>query len=211
MNKFIRVIAIMGIFATIASFFACSKKEANNKDTTTSIKFSSLTQEEKQDFVKKYLLNTHSISCELTEIKRRQITSIKNEDNYYTVATTNDNYWFSIWITSDSEIIETEFTYEMKDDINEFIKNLLLQNNIVCDVKDRMVFNAPASKVWRSNEISKMFETEQIENNIHLYNIDENIDEAEIIHALGNIKGAVYIHYQDSTDFETYDKFIDLN
>lgn len=211
MDRLIKVIAIMSIIATIASFFACSKREIKNIDTTTSIKFSSLTQDEKQKYVKDYLSKTYSITCELTEIKRRQVTAIKNEKDYYSVATTNDNYWFSVWITADGEIFETEFTYEIKDEINGFIKELLLQENIVCDVIDRIVFDTPASKVWSSNEISNMFETEQIENNIHLYNIDENVTETEIIHALGNIKGAVYIHYKDNTDFGTYDKFIDLN
>ena len=212
MKTISKVIAIMGILATIINFFACSKSNPDKQENhTTEIKFSSMTQEEKQNYVQDFLVKNYNIrNCNLTEIKHREITPIKVEDNYYTVATTEDGYWFSVWITPNNQIIDTAFVYLMKDEINSYIETCLLNNGVKCSVKDLVAFNEIPSKVWQSNEVSNMFDTENIDNVIHIYNIDSNISDQEIKNALKEFNGAIYIHY-NSNDFENYDKFIDLD
>lgn len=215
MKKYIRVIAIMGIFTLISGLFACSKpnneRNIENSSNKSNIRFSALTQEEKQKYVKDYLLNNYSVECDLMEIDYKQISMFESEDKFFTVATTPDDYWFAIWITKDGEIVDTEFVYEMKDEINSYIKDLLTKNGISCDVKDRVALEEPPTKKWNTGEASEMISKEKISHNIHLYNIRHEITEEDIVNALSHLNGAVYIHYSDSFNIDEYDKFIDLD
>ena len=85
-------IFIMGVIALIITMLGCGKQEKT-------IKFSALTQEEKQEYVREYLSINYGLECTFTEIKERQITAVKNERDYSTIASTNDDFRFSIWIT----------------------------------------------------------------------------------------------------------------
>lgn len=208
-----KVIAVMSIFTLIISLFGCAGNKSDKIQSDT--KFSQLSQAEKQNFVQAYIKENYNLDCQLTEIKQKQISAIENEENYSTVATINDEFWFSIWITPDEKIIDTAFTYDLKDSVNEYIEKLLLDKGIKCKVIDRFVFEEPSTKVWRKNEIANMFETEKISNIIDLYSVDKDIDDDEIKTALQNFPGAVYIHDEplnsEKPDFDNYDKFIDLD
>lgn len=97
MKKYIlKVIAVMGIILSLFSLFACTKNNKIDRNEMT-VNFSSLTQEDKQSFVKSYIQDNYSLNCQLTEITKKKISAIENEENYYTVATTNDGFWFSVW------------------------------------------------------------------------------------------------------------------
>lgn len=215
MKKYIlKVIAVMGIILSLFSLFACTKNNKIDRNEMT-VNFSSLTQEDKQSFVKSYIQDNYSLNCQLTEITKKKISAIENEENYYTVATTNDGFWFSVWITPEEKVIDTAFTYELKESVNDYIENLLSNNGINCKVIDRFIFEQPASKIWNKTEIEEMFNAERISNIIHLYGVNSDLNNYQVIIALKDLNGAVYVHYKqfnpDEPDFENYDQFIDLD
>lgn len=215
MKKYLmKVVAVMGIISLLTSFFACQKKNNQNNFKKETINFSSLSQEERQDYVKDYLKKNYDMDCTLTEIKKRQITAVKNEENYRTVATFN-NFWFTVWIAPQVEIIDTAFTYYIKDDVNKYFEKILKQNGIDCSVYDRFLFDDLPTKKWNANEVEAMFHTENIWNNIHLYGVEKETDLETIGMALKDFYGAVYIHYDklelENLNFDEYDEFVDLN
>lgn len=209
---FVRIIVFMGIIALFSSFFACSRKDDVQQ---TTINFSSMSQEERKNYVNSYLVEKYNMNCSISNINVRQLSALENENNYYCIATFND-FWFSVWITGrDAQIIDTSYTYQLKDDVNNYIENLLLQNGISCVAYDRFTINQIEKKQWKKHEIQDMLLSNNIDNNIHLYGVDKNYNLVSISNALKGIKGAVYIHFSEidyeKIDFDNYDNFIDLS
>ncbi len=200
-------IFIMGVIALIITMLGCGKQEKT-------IKFSALTQEEKQEYVREYLSINYGLECTFTEIKERQITAVKNERDYSTIASTNDDFRFSIWITPQGEIKDTAFTYQIKDDVNNYFSQLLEKNGIDCIVNDKFVFESYPSKKWNSDEIACMYEQENIDNVFEVFTDQEIVDAEVVKDALKNYRGVVGIHcnYKEKhINNEKYDYIIELD
>lgn len=208
----VRVVALMGVIALLSSFFACGRND--NTQELGSI-FSGMSQEERKKFVNDYLIEKYNMNCTISDISKRQVSAIQNEDDYYCVAT-YDNFWFSVWITSrGQEIIDTSYTYFLKDDVNSYIECLLRDNGINCVVYNRFIFEQKPTTNWDNSKIEEMLLSDNTDNNIHLYGVDKNYEAETILLALKGMKGAVYIHFEEfnsqDIDFENYDDFIDLD
>lgn len=209
---FVRIVALMGIIALLSSLFACGRN-SNAKESVVS--FSGMSQEERKEFVNDYLIEKYNMNCTISDINKRQVTAIINEDDYYCVAT-YDDFWFSVWITSrEQDIIDTSYTYYLKDDVNSYIEDLLRVNGIDCVAYDRFIFEQKPTLNWDNSKIEEMLLSDNTDNNIHLYGIDKNFESKIILSSLKDLKGAVYIHFAEfnsqNIDFENYDDFIDLD
>ena len=211
-NFFVRLVALMGVVILLSSLFACSK---NNNKQESCLNFSAMSQEERKKYVNDYLIEKYDMNCTISDINKRQISAVQNEKDYYCIAT-YDNFWFSVWITgNEQDIVDTSYTYYLKNDVNSYIEDLLKNKGIDCVAYNRFIFEQKSTFDWDSSKIEEMLLSDNTYNNIHLYGIDKNYEVETISSVLKGMKGAAYIHFEEfnsqNIDFENYDDFIDLD
>lgn len=147
----IRVVLMMGMFAFVLSNAGCSKKP---ETVENEVEFSTYTQQERKDYVSKYLTDNYKIKCNISDVKQRQVTAIKNEEYYFATATTDDGKIISVWITGAGEITDTFFLNDLSDVlVNHFTSKA---NEILpgCKVKAYTEMREiPTSKLSRGDDI----------------------------------------------------------
>lgn len=122
MNKLVKVVLVMGLFAFIFGTAGCTKYP--NK-IESEVKFSTYTQQERQDYVRNHLQQKYQLNCSISEVKKKQLTAIKNEEFYFATATTETNDLISVWISNDGNVTDTVFMLNMNEDITAFFKSAI--------------------------------------------------------------------------------------
>ena len=126
MNKLVKVVLVMGVFAIIFGSAGCAKYP--NK-IESKVKLSAYTQQERQDYVRNYLQQKYQLNCSVSEVKKKQLTAIKNEEFYFATATTEISDLISVWISNDGNVTDTVFLLNMEEDITAFFK-LTINNKL---------------------------------------------------------------------------------
>lgn len=208
-KKLIKVVIIMGLFALILGFGGCSKKQ---NTTENKVKFSSYSQQERQDYIRKYLLENYGLDCVISDVKQRQITAIKNENYFFATATTESKI-ISVWISTTGEITDTVFLLQRADDISEFFSEKV--KTIIPDCKIKVyseLRDIPTSKLTTSANIDGYFQNEPVHTYLRIFvNAQTKINETTIDELQDTLKGYeadVYLYVCenfDDLDIETYD------
>lgn len=195
---------------------SCQKVSDKPKEEITEhpILFSEMSFKEQKTLVGNYLRDKYCMDCEISDItqKERIISDKEKEIEYFCVAT-YDNFDFAVWITEEREITTDAYTYFLKNSVNSYIQSLLMGEGINCVAYDRFVLNERTSS-WNNERVAEMLSCDTTYNNIHLYGIDKNCKKSTIKLALNDIKGTVYIHYDNldmtNMNFNNYDDILEL-
>lgn len=134
----IMVVLLMGIFASVFGLAGCSGKAHSEENK---VKFSKFSQQERIDYVRKYLSDKYGYDCEITEVNRKQVNMFKTEDCFFASTVMNGNV-ISIWITDDGSITDDVYLLDMSDELSAFFKAKVEQVIPVCKVFVRTTMNS---------------------------------------------------------------------
>lgn len=211
LRKYILVVLTMFVLLTITS---CGTANRNTRDNNMT--FSQMAQTEKKEYVQDYLRDTYGFNSEITaDIKKREINSFSNEEQYYAIAKTQDNERVYCWISDDGKISDSYFVLNMQDDIENFFADII--DDTIEDFKISCVttLNYPTEKTYDPGSVFIMLSTEPVTTSVRIFvdGSDKDLIQKEIPsivdEKLNFTDGCIYIYYVDNLmDFDFKD--IDL-
>lgn len=177
--------------------------------------FNIMPQDEKREYVRQELNSLYGIDCEISEIRKKQISMFENEEYYTGTASLSKNRWFPFWIDNFGNINDTYFCIKLSDNINEYFSltvDKYYQRNdyyLYCNT----AFIDPPGREWNiSDNIEDMFREENIENNIFLFLGRKSSDDMQRLESIQNDlqghKGRMKVYYCENPgkiDFDNYD------
>lgn len=152
-SVFVKVIVIMGVLTMLFSLSSCRKSENNeNSDKNEQKYFSSYTQEQRKEYVADYLKENYGLICDVSDVKQRQETAIKNEDYYFATAVSSKDEHISVWIDKYGDITDTVFMLGLQDQITEcIVKKIGLQNENY-SIRSFTEFRSIPSRKWSASD-----------------------------------------------------------
>ena len=154
---FILIFLVWGSINHFKDFLKISRKEKRAYD-----RFVAMTESEKQQYVLDYLRNKYDLDCSITMLKRRQDNVFFiSEKNTYGIATTPDGWDFSVWVKyQTAEIVDTAYTYYLKDAVNRYIETLFTEAGYECRVESRLLMQRLTEEVYDDSSISQLLASE---------------------------------------------------
>lgn len=202
----------MGLLALILSLGGCFRRLKEPDATENKIRFVSYSQQERQDYIRKYLFENYGLDCEISEVKQKQITVFKNEENFFATARTGSNS-ICVWVSPTGEITDSVFLLQMADDITEFFTEKI--EAVIPEFKVRVyseLRKIPTSKLTTSENIDEYFKNEPVYTFLRIFVNDQaSASETTIDELQDSLKGYdadVYLYVcenLDDLDIETYD------
>lgn len=211
LRKYILVVLAMFVLLTITS---CGTENRNTRDNNMT--FSQMAQTEKKEYVQDYLRDTYGFNSEITaDIKKREINSFSNEEQYYAIAKTQDNERVYCWINDDGKISDSYFVLNMQNDIENLFKDIIDDTVSDFEISCVTTLNYPTEKTYDSSSVFTMLSTEPVTTSVRIFVDSSGRDLIQkeipsiVDEKLNFTDGCIYVYYVDNLmDFDFKD--IDL-
>lgn len=211
-NILIKAIAVLSLMSFLTGLIGCKGISCNFDDRT----FASMTQEEKQRYVADYLKDAYGVDYEISEIKKRQVDVFRSEKYYFATASYGEDR-FTLWISDNGEVFDTEFCLDISDDVDELLSSIVSEYWDDFYVHDNFEFNDLYIQKWtKIDDMNKMFQNESILNRIRLFlkssnNREEDLELFEQLKLkLTNIEGVIFVYYCENPQYININSY-DLN
>ena len=196
---------------------SCQKSERNTNSNKKEQKyFSNYTQEQRKEYIADYLKATYGLTCNISEVKQRQETAIKNEEYFFATAVSSDDEHISVWIDKYGNITDTVFMLSLQEKINEcLVEKIDLRINN-CAIKSFTEFQSIPSKKWSvSDNLVDMLNDESTFSYIWIFINNDCMEENEdilsqISSKLDFCNGQLYLYKcnnPQSVDINIYDLY----
>lgn len=177
--KAYRAVILMGVFALLLNIVGCGKhvNSVNSSNSSASqVLFSKYSQEERKDYVHKYIVETYGVTCDISDVNKKTIGSggIHLEDCYFAIATIDAKNYFNVWISDTGEIVDSYFAIEINSMINDYFFNSFsgLFNNY--RVSSWISFENKPQKQWNTNDsIQEFLRSEPVCAHVNIF-LDES-------------------------------------
>lgn len=150
----------------IKKAFAKDLKTLNNGS------FNIMSQDKKREYVRKKLNELYGIDCEISEIRKKQISMFESEKYYSGTASLSQNRWFPFWVDNFGNINDTYCCVELSNSISEYFSltvDKYYRENDYCLYSNTVFIDQPGREWGDSDNIEDMFVEENVENNIFLF------------------------------------------
>ena len=220
-NIIIKAVVVLSLLSFLTGLIGCKGISYNFDDRT----FARMPQEEKQQYVADYLKEVYGVDYEISEIKKRQVDVFRSE-KYYFARATSGKQKFTLWISDDGEIFDTEFCLEIQDAVDELLASVISKYWDDYYVHNFFVFDNIYLKKWtKEDDLYEMFEKEKVINSIRLFLNLSNDREKDMLlfeqlkKELSILDGAIFIYYcknpkdidTNTCDSDLYEECIFLN
>lgn len=211
MKNFIKkAVFLVGIFSFIISICGCNK----SSDTVKSeIDFSKFSQQERISYVDQFLISNYNIDCDIAEVKKKQVTAVKNDEHYFTTAITPNGEIISVWVTNSGQITDSYFLVESADDLSDHFTNII--SNVLPDCKVKItteMTDIPTRKLMPGENIQEYLNTQPTHTYIRIFVSDDLIvnesDINKLQNALSYCNASLYVYLCNnlvSVDVNNYD------
>lgn len=200
---------MMGLFSFIFNCTGCTHQE-NKEDE---VKFSTYTQQQRKEYIINHLEDKYGQSYNVSEVKQKQETAIKNEDFYFATATAENGEVLSIWVSKNGAITDSHFLIDLKDEITSIFSTILEKeySNMYVDVYTEM--RGVPQQSWESqDDMETMLSSEETYSYVRVFVQDinelnqEKVD--DIANNLGFCNGELLIYICENiqdVDIENFD------
>lgn len=195
-KRFMQMVLVLGVLAIALCCTGC-KKEIE-PSTEPKIKFGTLTQQERKDYINDFLQQNYGITVTMDEVKQRQDSVFGLEDHYSVIARTADRDMLFIWVSKDGEITDTVYLLEMQPQITEYFSDII--ERFIPEFKLHVFTNMeeiPSSKLTSEDDIQSYLAAEPAFSSIKvMVENDTEITDAlmdELIQAFGVCAGRLRI------------------
>lgn len=172
MNKFYKKVAlILGIISIIIGMFGCSNQASNNSsEKENTVKFSTLTQEEKQSYIEKCLYQKYSCEYEISTVIKPQADPYRNTDYYTAEATAKKSgEKFAVWVDDKGTLIDSAFMIRFKGEIDEYFSETLKSDFPSCCVFTQTYFSDTLAHNWNeSDDVLEFLKTENVRTDVYV-------------------------------------------
>lgn len=177
-------------------------------------KFYLMSQNDKRSYVKQELKSLYNIDCDISEIRKKEISMYENEEYYSGTASLNKNRWFPFWVDNYGNIKDTYFCVELSSSIDRYFSsytNKYFSSDEFC-LYTNTIFNTPPSKTWEiKDDLREMYKSEDITTNMFLFLkkdmvIDEDVFK-RIKKDLSGYKGYLKVYYCDDVNVVVFDNW----
>ena len=185
-------------------FFGCTRKSDSPKiDKKAHDRLIAMTDEERQQYIHDYLLEKYDLDCEVTKPRHRPVNSLHNEKNLFASVFTPDGGYFSAWIIPQtSEIVDTAYTYFLKDDVNKYLEGLFTEAGYECRIDCEVFMDTFTEEKYDKNSIPQMLSSEYADNTIKMNIKSHDLDEETAKAILKDVPCRVFAYYVDDLDEE---------
>jgi hypothetical protein len=195
----------------IISFVFCSCDYSLNIKEEK-ILFSKFTQDERKEYIADYLMTNYHESYDISEVKKRQIDAIRNEEDYYAIATDPNGNMIDIWVSNYGEITDDKFLLDVQNKIETKFTEIIKKEFTECDISCSAYLDSPPSRKWdNSSDIDDIFDVEDVYIYVRVFisdaynRINENLLN-EIKNQLNFCNGRLFIYECNNTsDMEEFD------
>lgn len=203
-----KVVLVVGLLTFICGSIGCARR---SNPVENEVKFSTYTQSERKEYIEKYFYEEYGISCDVSDVKQKQETAIKNEDYYYATATTSDNQFISVWVTTSGKIVDSYFLIENAGTIQDYFEKEIQTVIPVFRIKTYTEMREMPKTVFDSKDIRNFLKNEDSFTYIRVF-VDDSIsidDECveKIAEKLDYCNASLYIYLCENiedVDFNTY-------
>lgn len=175
------------------------------------LKFSQFSQVEKIEYVSGYIKDQYNIEVEISEVIKRQVSSMQSEEYYYAIAKCDDTSRIYCWIDDQGKITDSKFINDMSDQIHQLFEKKTAEYLNSYKLMCSCTLNTPTEKKWDETKIEKMIAEEDITTVIRIF-VSNNEKEKATQWADNNFnstfdfaKGICYIYFVD--DIEKVDMY----
>lgn len=210
MKKYIvKVVLVVGLLTIICGSIGCARR---SNPVEHEVNFSTYTQSERKEYIKKYLHEEYGINCNVSDVKQKQETAIKNEDYYYATATTSEKQIISVWVTTTGKIVDSYFLIENAGNIQDYFEKEIQTVIPVFRIKTYTEMREIPKTVFDSKDIRNFLENEDTFTYIRVFvddssNVDDKCVE-KIAENLDYCNASLYVYFCENieeVDFNTYD------
>lgn len=194
------------LLIAVLSFSLCSCVNYGN--------FYLMSQNEKKEYVKQEIFNLYGIDCDISEIRKKEISMYENKEYYSGTASLNKNRWFTFWVDNYGNIKDTYFCIELSNSIDNYFSsfiNTYYSSNEYC-LYTNTVFNTPPSKSWGTeDDLREMYKSEDITTNMFLFLKKDVVKTEDIFNRLkkdlAGYKGYLKVYYCDDINDVVFDNY----
>lgn len=200
----LKAVLTVGLISLIFHSIGCSNSNRANS-SENEVKFLTYSQQERKIYIQNYLKNNYGLTCEVSEVKKRQNNVFTSEDYYYATAKTNDQDIISIWISENGEITDSVFLLNLQEEISNYYKSVI--DKYYSKYKVRVyseLVEKPQKTQIELGEIEKFLREEPVFSSVRIYigNTEdaEKINYEELASNLNFCDAFIYIYVCDSLD-----------
>lgn len=173
-----------------------------------------MSQNEKKEYVKQEIFDLYGIDCEISEIRKKEISMYDNEEYYSGTASLNKNRWFTFWVDNYGNIKDTYFCIELSNSIDNYFSsfiNTYYSSNEYC-LYTNTALNTPPSKSWGTkDDLREMYKSEDITTNMFLFLKKDVVKTEDIFNRLkkdlSGYKGYLKVYYCDDINDVVFDNY----
>lgn len=164
----IKVGILVGLFSFLLGIWGCTPDAVDSTGSSSGV-ITSMSQQERQDYIAKYLKNAYGLDCEISEVKKRPVTMFQNEPLFYTTATIGET-WFPVWVNDQGKVTDTAFLLELDSPLQQLLEKSAASYWADYSVSGSLLFEDPPSKKWTAqDDLSEMLKTEPVHLTVRLF------------------------------------------
>ena len=184
----------------------CARKNDDSKLEKEMMNFAKFSQEQRKSYIARYLKEQYDITATISDVDRRPINSFTSEENYFALATCEDNTIIYCWVSNEGVVWDSKFVNDLSEDINQMFKTrlekVLDDYKVYCECR----LKSPTEKKWSANELESMLKEEDIEISIHIFMDESESDqpigllETELSNQMQGMSGNGYIYFVENIE-----------
>ena len=109
----LKAVLTVGLISLIFHSIGCSKQNPSNS-SEDEVKFSTYSQQERQQYIQRYLYETYGLKCSVSDVSLTQLGIFNTSDYYYAIAETENHESISLWISPNGQISDTVFYLKLQ-------------------------------------------------------------------------------------------------
>lgn len=221
-NILFEVAVVLGLLSILIGGAGCKKNRDVHKEPVISI--ARMSQQERKAYIAEYLKKNYNLECDIGDVDKKQLTTVKMENYYFTTASCDDK-WFTIWVSEEGEVFDTAFSLELSEGFNSLLSEKIKKYWNEYNVSNFFVFEEPSKKKWTMHDnFDELFQEEKVESIIKLFLSSNNEREQDLVKLdelkkdLASYRGMIYVYYcedlneisKDSFDENSYSECVEL-